>query len=66
MTSIVYDDLLKKEVMHQHPATDTTSAEADPLSLHLSQVSPQTVTGGSPVFAEGLTIAADKKVYLDG
>ena len=34
--------------------------------LRLDQSTPQTVENGSPQFDEGLTIASDKPVYLDG
>jgi hypothetical protein len=34
--------------------------------LKLDQTTPQNVINGSPQFDEGLTIKADKRVYLDG
>jgi lysophospholipase L1-like esterase len=33
-------------------------SESDPLSLHLNQTSPQSITGGKPVFEEGLQVGA--------
>jgi hypothetical protein len=40
--------------------------EADPFSLHLNQVVPQTIINGAPQFDEGIVIKANKWVYLDG
>jgi hypothetical protein len=53
-------DKLKGVLMHDHEAEDIDGV------LKLDQTTPQNVTGGSPVFDEGLTIKADKKLYLDG
>ena len=45
---------------------DYYAAESDPLSLHLDQTTPQTISGGTPVFDEGISILAGKKLILDG
>jgi len=37
------------------PSGNYLISETDPLSLHLDQTTPQTVTGGSPVFSAGIT-----------
>jgi len=43
-----------------------STTETDPLSLHLDQTTLQNVINGAPQFDEGITIAAGKKLYLDG
>jgi len=43
------------ELTYDHDLIATAlQAESDPLSLHLDQTTPQTVTGGMPNFSEGL------------
>jgi hypothetical protein len=44
--------------------TDSGS-EADPLSLHLNQNTPQRVINGTPIFEEALSVKENKWVYLD-
>jgi len=45
-----------------------TEAEVTALCLKLIQDpdNPQVITGGAPVFSEGVTFYADKPVYFDG
>lgn len=59
--SATYDKLLGKVLMHKHKGADISS-----VALLLDQTAPQTVDNGSPVFAQGLTIKANQRVYLDG
>ena len=47
-------------------ASWVNSVEIDPLSLHLDQTTHQHVTNGTPVFDEGISILAGKKLILDG
>ncbi|OQA56552.1 MAG: hypothetical protein BWY42_00971 [Candidatus Omnitrophica bacterium ADurb.Bin277] len=46
-------------------ATPPLYSETDPLSLHLDQTTPQTVSGGLPLFSSGLKASADNaKIYF--
>ncbi len=42
----------------------TSFTESDPLSLHLSQATPQTISGGAPIFDGGLDLNDNDKIRL--
>jgi hypothetical protein len=49
-------DLIAYATSTFQPIGSYLTDETDPLSLHLDQTTPQTVTGGSPVFDDGITV----------
>ena len=49
-----------------HDGRYFTETESDARFLKLDQSTPQTVTNGAPIFAEGIKIIAGKKVIYDG
>ena len=61
------------EETYDHDLISTAlQAETDPHSLHLNQTTPQTVTGGAPIFDGGIKsnddiiLKAGKKLIFDG